>query len=252
MGTVNTGGEGQGTYWKTLNGKFARKVKHDHPGAIERVNKNNETVFETYAESMDDFFLKEIRWMESKIKAGDLMMIVILDDDPVNPTDNQQNIAFSWPGNIAEDFLMRLPSADLTKPLSLKPYTIEEDDKKKTFMLIWQDKKSLPRFFGKATEGKVELPAWIKGEWMGKALYDRTDYYKGLLTKAVEVMNRRNQMYNIAAPASTPWQNNAPASAAPSQTNTSAQNQQNAQAAPPVQEPWNNGDPLDDGDDLPF
>jgi hypothetical protein len=148
------------TYVTVINGKITKKVKQNIPGAVARVNKMNETVYELHFDSLEGY-LKNIETKEGDY--GKQWIITISDGGD----DYQLQLPFS--GNYGYGLLRRLPNIDLNKQLEIKTGVFEE----KPYLTVYQGGKKVEYYFTK--EETHGLPEMKKIKVKGKDTWDDTE-----------------------------------------------------------------------------
>lgn len=147
---------GSNIYLKVMNGKLVQTVKEGTPNSVQRLNKNNETVFEllftgltariTNIALIDGKFGKEL---EVKAKTGEQAFVI------QTPSS----------GGYAYGFFTRMTNLDFEKDTEIVPYAIEDKNTGKTnhVIVLYQDgKKVEPAFTKDAPNGLPPLET-IKG-----------------------------------------------------------------------------------------
>lgn len=141
------------TYLTIINGKITKKASIATPGAIERVNKMNETVYELHFDSLTGM-VKKIDTKDGDY--GKQWLITITD----NLDDFMIQIPFS--GRYANGFLKRLPNIDLNNEIEIKTGVFQE----KPYLSVYQNGQKVPYYFTKETpHGLPEMEqVMVKGK----------------------------------------------------------------------------------------
>lgn len=121
-------------------GKLRRKVEEGTPGAVARINKNNEQVYELvypgWSGTVHD-------WEVASNDFGDQLRVTF--DDAVL-TMNVESAYF-------RDFVRKFASADKHRAVTVKPYDFVTDEgKRMTGLNIFQGENKLDDYFSKKTE----------------------------------------------------------------------------------------------------
>lgn len=131
----------QKTYLSILFGGIREKVTKDTPGAVPRVNKNNDEVWERVDKSLEgklvDIFYKEHH------EYGNSYEIVIDDGD------EKFNLSLHEDSKYAIQFLSRFPNINLKEFITIVPYefTPADSDKKRSGLNIFQGDNKIADYF---------------------------------------------------------------------------------------------------------
>lgn len=127
MGLENREG---GKYITILNGKFAVRVPEGTAGAIQRVNKLGNTVYEKF---YDSFTAKLVNIRTRDSQYGKNWEFDFRDEGEV------WTLQLSYSNSFAKNLLKILPNADVTKEMKLQPAQKVEDGKTKSSLFVSQD-----------------------------------------------------------------------------------------------------------------
>lgn len=129
MGLANR--ESGGNYITILGGKFSQRVEANTPGAVERVNKLGNTVFEKYYSEFTGK-LVGIKTQDSK-DYGKNWIFSFQDGGEV------YNLQLSYSNSFATAFLKMLPNIDLSQEMRVQPSVKEVDGKNKSSLFVSQN-----------------------------------------------------------------------------------------------------------------
>jgi hypothetical protein len=169
-------------YFKIFSGKLVENVSAETEGATTRVNAVGNTVHELSFTGYEGY-LKNVSIVESeKADFGKQLQIHL--------EDMGENVLLQLPvsGGYAYGFLSKLPNADLTKPMELRPYEIEDKatGKKRHFLVIYQDGEKVEAFFTK--ENPNDLPQLEEKTIKGKKVWDDSErifFFEQMLQEAI-------------------------------------------------------------------
>lgn len=194
MKATRTTGTNNFQYAQIVLGEFHVKVDKDTPGAIERTNKNGEQVFELVYNTLEDIYLHEVEVRESEY--GNQAQIYL------RHADNKDKffvIQTQLNSGYAQSFLNRAKQVDLSKPVVVKVFEIENKDElgieyKTKTITISQDGKLLDKTWTKENNPvpKAELLLDKKGNPIkkdGKEQYDSTEKENFFAKYINEVLN---------------------------------------------------------------
>jgi len=127
-----------GNYITILGGKLCQRVPEGTEGAIKRVNKLGNTVFEKFYDSFTGR-LVDIKVQEGTY--GKTWNFVFQDREEL------YTLQLSYSNSFATAFLKILPNIDLTKEIKVSPSVKEVDGKNKSTLFVNQDGKALKHAF---------------------------------------------------------------------------------------------------------
>lgn len=169
MGLTNRSNAARKTYVNVVGGKFAIKATADTEGAVSRVNKNNETVWELQYSDLSNVALKNI---EKKVKEGFGASWEITfgeaDEDFI------LNLPFS--GRVTNGLMHRLPNIDVSREFSLLLHFFVAEkagEKDKTFLTVNQGGQKIEPAYTK--ENPNGLPPMTKKKVKGVDTWDDSD-----------------------------------------------------------------------------
>jgi len=133
-------------YYSIVAGKFVEKIeKQDsrYDEAIERVNKNNETIRELIFGAI----------------TGDIIGLYYNDNGKYQNysivfggSEANKSVSLIEDTSYANNALARFPNVDFSKPVKLKPYSITKDEKTRCGITVWQDDKKVDDYFVTSNE----------------------------------------------------------------------------------------------------
>lgn len=160
MGLDNREG---GKYITILNGKFCVRVPQGTDGAVERVNKLGNTVYEKFYDSFEGK-LVNIRTQDSPY--GKNWVFDFRDEGEV------YHLQLSYSNSYATNILKILPNVDLTKEMKVQPAQRIEDGKTKSSLFISQDGVTLKHAYTK--DNPNGLPQMEQITIKGQLVWDDT------------------------------------------------------------------------------
>ena len=124
----------EGQYLTILGGKFCQRVQEGTEGAVKRVNKLGNVVWEKFYDSFTG------KLVSIKVQDGQYGRTWNFGFD-----DNGERYALqlSYSNSFSTAFLKMLPNVDLSKEMKVSPSTKEVDGKNKSSLFINQDGKAL-------------------------------------------------------------------------------------------------------------
>lgn len=157
---------GKKTYLHIIGGKIAMRVKSDTPGAVKRVNKNGDEVFELLFDSLDGR-IKAID-IEDHESFGQRLRVT------VEANGEDYLLTMSMKSGYAQGFLYRLPNVDLTADVVFKPYVFAQDGGKadKHVMVLYQQGEKVAAAYTK--DEPNGLPPMEQIKFDGKLRWDST------------------------------------------------------------------------------
>lgn len=161
MGLENREG---GNYITVLNGKFCQRVKEGTEGAVQRVNKLGNTVWEKF---YDDFTAKLLSIKTRDGAYGKSWIFDFRDREEI------YHLQLSYSNSYAKAFLKMLPNADVTKEMKLSPSVKEVEGKKKSSLFVNQGGVALKHAYTK--DNPNGLPPMTQVTVKGEVVWDDTD-----------------------------------------------------------------------------
>lgn len=151
-------------YLTVYDGAFRKWVKEPTETSKKRIKKNGKEVNEELF-SMVTGNLKKIYVYEEIIEDANIMFLIMYMKDENDKEYTIIKTPFSQ--SFAQSFLMRLPNLDLTKPFTLKCFTIKNEEKTKEkgkeiyndLLIPYVDNVKVNTFFTK--EDKKDMPEII-------------------------------------------------------------------------------------------
>lgn len=131
-----------GNYITILGGKFCQRVQEDTEGAIKRVNKIGNTVYEKFYESFTGKLI-DIKVQDGTY--GKTWNFVFKD------TKDPYTLQLSYSNSFSTAFLKMLPNIDLTKEMVLSPSVKEVDGKNRSSLFVNQDGKAIKHAYTRET-----------------------------------------------------------------------------------------------------
>lgn len=160
MGLDNREG---GKYITILNGKFCVRVPQGTAGAVERVNKLGNTVYEKFYDSFEGKLIN-IRTQDSPY--GKNWVFDFRDEGEV------YHLQLSYSNSYATNILKILPNIDITKEMKVQPAQRIEDGKTKSSLFISQDGTTLKHAYTK--DNPNGLPQMEQITIKGQLVWDDT------------------------------------------------------------------------------
>lgn len=161
MGLENRVG---GNFFTILGGKFCQRVQADTPGAKQRINKNNKTVFEKF---YDSFTGKLVGIRTQDGEYGKNWLFSFKDGGEV------YNLQLSYSNSFATAILKMLPNVDLSKEMKVSPSVKEVDGKQKSSLFINQDGIAIKHAY--TMENPNGMPDLKKVVVKGQEVWDDTE-----------------------------------------------------------------------------
>ncbi|MHA1903892.1 MAG: hypothetical protein ACW977_07970 [Candidatus Thorarchaeota archaeon] len=182
MGLKTKKGKGNAKYLNVMFGKVVQKVKADTEGAISRVNKNGDTVYENHYDSFSGSLVSAR--IESTEKYGDFVELVMESDG------DYFNVQFPVRSGYGRSFMYRLPNLEVTEEFEITPYDFENNEGKRVSGLnLYQNGEKILSFWTRENPGK--LPELEEVEFQGKTRWDdgkRTKYLVKAFNKKMSGM----------------------------------------------------------------
>ena len=118
-------------FYNIIGGKISRKVDANAPGAVSRVNKKNETVYELQYDSMDGFICN----IEHKESDFGIQLIIDIDEDG-----DVGQLQIPLDSKYSSTFIARLGALDPVKKTRFLPYDFKDKDngKRKMGLALYQ------------------------------------------------------------------------------------------------------------------
>jgi len=154
----------EGGNWITIfDGKFTQNAKEGEIGAISRVNKKGNTVWEKY---YDSFTAKLVGIKTLDGAYGKSWIFDFQDGGEV------YHLRLSYSSGYAQAFLKMLPNIDIKKELRMQPQASIVDGKPKSALFVNQDGKPVKHAYTK--ENSNGLPQWEKITLKGVETWDNS------------------------------------------------------------------------------
>ncbi len=153
-----------GKYITIYGGKFCVRVSADHPGAIERVNKEGRTVHEIFYDSFTGKLINIRHRKEGKY--GPQFEFDFRDGGEV------YTLQLSASNSYATNLLKILPNADLTQEMKVQPSQKIEDGKTKSSLFVSQNGTTLKHAYTK--ENPNGMPQMEQITVKGQLVWDDT------------------------------------------------------------------------------
>jgi hypothetical protein len=150
-----------GKYLTIFDGKFCIRVKEGTEGATQRVNKENNTVYEKYYTS---FTAKLVGIRTSESKYGKSWNFDFRDSGEM------YTLQLPWSNSFASNFLKKLPNIDLEAEMKVQPVQKVENGKKKTSLFVTQHGQPVKHAYTR--EVPNGLPQMEQIEVKGQLMWD--------------------------------------------------------------------------------
>jgi hypothetical protein len=153
----------EGNYITILGGKFCQRVSEGTEGAVKRVNKIGNTVYEKFHDSFTG------KLTDIKVKDGTYGKTWNF-----YFTDKKDTyiLQLSYSNSFATAFLKMLPNIDLTKEMKISPSVKEVDGKNKSSLFVNQDGQSIKHAY--TMENPNGMPDMEQVEIKGEKVWDDT------------------------------------------------------------------------------
>jgi hypothetical protein len=163
-------------FLSVVGGKISQKVKPETPGAVKRVNKMGNDIYELQFSKLSGI-LNNVKLKEDDTY-GNQYEIYLQDAD--------ENYVLQVPqsGRLASSFLSRLPNIDRTGYVEINTWATEEDGKTKQFLTVRQQDKVVQPYFSK--DNPNGLPPLEQKKVKGQLVWDdseQIEFYKELVKK---------------------------------------------------------------------
>ena len=152
-----------GHYLTILQGKFCQRVSEGTEGAVKRVNKLGNVVFEKFYDSFTGRLIN-IKVQDSNY--GKTWNFIFDDKGEI------YTLQLSYSNSFATAFLKMLPNIDLTKEMKLSPSTKEVDGKNKSSLFVNQNGTAIKHAYTK--ENPNGLPDMEQIVVKGAQIWDDT------------------------------------------------------------------------------
>lgn len=143
MAKRNTKSDSKIEFYQIIDGSFRTPAEADDPAAIERVNKNDKTVYELSYNELEGY-VRDIQVDEEENQFGQQNMRLFLHDPIEKET---MVISVAHHSGEAMAILSRIPNIDLSKPLTVGVF-VPKDSKRRT-LYFKQDSESISRYYSK-------------------------------------------------------------------------------------------------------
>jgi hypothetical protein len=166
------------TYLKILFGKVCMASTKDDPNATERVNKNNDTVYERYYDYIEGVVTGIKREKSNNESYPDRYCI------DINDGTDDYTLQFPVDGRDALAFLKASPNVDFEKTVRFVPWEQEKDGVKRSGLMLIQNNQKvdwaytkenqngLPEPEQKKFKGKMQWDFFPQFEFLDKMLHD--------------------------------------------------------------------------------
>lgn len=156
-------------YLSIADGKIVRRFKEPTASSKQRTSKTGKIVHE---ESYDyvSGMITDITTKDSDY--GKFWNVRLVDGSDV------YTLQFQYSGGNASSFLKAIPNADLSKPITIKPRSEMNGDKKRTTVMLIQDDKIIKWRWTKDNPG--DLPGLKKVKVKGVEQWDDSDMMEAL------------------------------------------------------------------------
>lgn len=151
---------GNTTFVNIVSGRFAIKVDKETPGAVERKNKNGETVYELLYNTVSGL----ITGIEKKETDYGNQWNVTLSENGKRAV-----VSFPYSSRMADGFLRRIENVNLSEPVALKVFTFDE----KTYMTVNQNGQKIDMVYTK--DNPNGLPEMKQVKVKGELIWDDTE-----------------------------------------------------------------------------
>ncbi len=152
-------------YLSISAGKICRRVHQPTENSISRTNKNGVIVHEEYYDRISGT-IKDIR-TRNHIEYGRFWEVCMEDKGTL------YLLQFKYSSGYASSFLKAIKNADLCKPLTLIPYSKEENGRTKTTLFINQNGQVLKHYYTKVNPNG--MPTFRKVKVKGIDQWDDSD-----------------------------------------------------------------------------
>jgi hypothetical protein len=183
------GNNSKGTFISIIGGKFTQRVKEGTPGAVSRINKNNETVFEMQYDSFNGK-LKDIKVVDSSYGKQWNFTLVAGGKDYI--------LTLPYSNGYSKAFLKILPNVNLSEPFKISPSSKEVDGKTQNTVFVNQNNQVVKHYFNKATPNG--LPQMVEITVKGQKVWDDTDQMAFLEKTALEAISKVKEVSTIEHP----------------------------------------------------
>lgn len=151
-------------YLSIFEGKIVQRVKNPSETSRERINKENEKVYEEVYGSISGKIIGLSKSIHEKYGTS---LLVYIEDDKI------YCLQFLFDGQYGVSFLKTLPNVDLSKPVELIPNQKEENGKTRQTIFVKQDGNALKFAFTK--ENPNGLPDAKQVKYQGEMKWDFFD-----------------------------------------------------------------------------
>jgi hypothetical protein len=163
-------------FLSVVGGKISQKVKPETPGAVKRVNKMGNDIYELQFSKLSGI-LKNVKLKEDDTYGNQYEIYL---------EDVGEGYVLQMPqsGRLASSFLSRLPNMDRTGYIEIGTWATEEDGKTKQFLTVRQNDKVVPPYFSK--DNPNGLPPLEQKKVKGQLVWDdseQIEFYKELVKK---------------------------------------------------------------------
>lgn len=152
------GNSSRATFINIIGGKFAVRVKEGTEGAVQRINKNGDAVYELQYDHFTGY-IKDLYVVNTE-KVGKQYNIKLT-------TSNGDEYVWTTPYSnpYTKAFLKMLPNVDFTKVVKITPSSKEVEGKRNNTLFMSQDNNIVKHAYTKDTPGYPELEQlMVKGQ----------------------------------------------------------------------------------------
>lgn len=146
--------EGNIMFWRIASGHMVRGAKQDTPDAVAVVNPQGGVSYQLHDDYLDG---RIIGFDERIVEFGNLrrkMLVVLV----LGASGTMHRVEIKRGDQYWSNFLKRLPNVDLSKPVRLWPYMIEDDGKKNIGVSIKQGGQKVLQAFTRENPGNLPNP----------------------------------------------------------------------------------------------
>jgi len=177
---LNQGGSSSKTYLSISDGKIAKKVKTEEPGAVKCTSKDGSKTWWEHRYRSVSGKITNVYKSDSNMGFGSRLVIEVKDGP------DSFNLEMPWSSRYSSGFFLAMPNIDVTKEIEFTPWMKEIDGKKKTMLYLRHDgdKDNIAWYWTK--ENPQGLPDMKKIRVKGVDVWDdseRQDYFENYLNE---------------------------------------------------------------------
>ena len=177
---LNQGGSTSKTYLSISDGKIAKKVKTEEPGAVKCTSKDGSKTWWEHRYRSISGKIKGIQKVDSSVGFGSRLVIDIQDGP------DSFALEMPWSSRYSSGFFLAMPNIDVTKHIEFAPWMKEIDGKKKTMLYLKHEgeKDNIAWYWTK--ENPQGLPDMKKIRVKGIDVWDdseRQDYFENYMNE---------------------------------------------------------------------